>query len=94
MPSSNELPARSREVLIETDRVALEGALELPDAASGLVIFAHGNGSSRHSPRNQRVAHVLRDAGLGTLLFDLLTGEEERHHQATAALRFDIPLLA
>jgi pimeloyl-ACP methyl ester carboxylesterase len=58
------------------------------------VLFAHGSGSSRHSPRNQYVAGVLRKAGLGTLLFDLLTAEEEQAEMATRHLRFDIPLLA
>ncbi|MBV8172117.1 MAG: dienelactone hydrolase family protein [Candidatus Eremiobacteraeota bacterium] len=82
------------EVLIDTDRIELEGALALPAGASGLVIFAHGSGSSRRSPRNQFVARMLYDAGLATLLFDLLTGEEDAYDQSTAALRFDIALLA
>jgi putative phosphoribosyl transferase len=60
----------------------------------GLVLFAHGSGSSRLSPRNRFVAHTLRDRGLGTLLFDLLTIEEEREDEIDAHLRFDIPLLA
>jgi pimeloyl-ACP methyl ester carboxylesterase len=59
-----------------------------------LVLFAHGSGSSRHSPRNQHVARVLREAGVGTLLFDLLTPEEEEAEAQTRHLRFDIPLLA
>lgn len=62
--------------------------------ALGLVLFAHGSGSSRHSPRNQYVASVLREAGVGTLLFDLLTAEEERAEAYTRHLRFDIHLLA
>jgi putative phosphoribosyl transferase len=74
--------------------LTLYGELSLPEAATGLVLFAHGSGSSRHSPRNQFVAHVLRDAGLGTLLFDLLTPEEEEADHYTAHLRFDIKLLA
>lgn len=69
--------------------VALEGDLRVPDGANGLVLFAHGSGSSRKSPRNNAVAEVLRDRGLGTLLFDLLTEEEDR----VRANRFDIPLL-
>jgi pimeloyl-ACP methyl ester carboxylesterase len=92
--STGPISAVSRKVLIETDSVALEGAFELPRAPCGLVIFAHGSGSGRHSPRNQHVARTLRAQHLGTLLFDLLTAEEERHDRATAALRFDIPLLA
>ncbi|MGK5496450.1 dienelactone hydrolase family protein [Streptomyces sp. URMC 125] len=72
----------------------LAGDLEVPEGARGLVAFAHGSGSSRRSPRNRAVAGVLRDAGLGTLLFDLLTEAEERTDAATAGHRFDIPLLA
>jgi putative phosphoribosyl transferase len=67
----------------------IEGMLEIPDRAVGLVLFAHGSGSSRHSPRNNYVAGVLREAGIGTLLMDLLTVEEDRDYQT----RFDIPLL-
>src|SRR6185369_14089588 len=63
-------------------------------SAQGLVLFAHGSGSSRHSPRNQHVARILRDAELGTLLFDLLTQEEEGAEAYTRHLRFDIPFLA
>ena len=69
--------------------VSLEGMLELPDNATGVVLFAHGSGSSRLSPRNNYVARVLRDAGLGTLLIDLLTQREDMDY----ATRFDIPLL-
>ncbi len=72
----------------------LEGELVLPEGASGLVLFAHGSGSSRHSPRNQAVAAVLQRAGLGTLLFDLLTPEEEESERYTLHLRFDIGFLA
>src|SRR5690242_18572288 len=82
------------QVQIDTGTVALEGELVVPAGAGGLVIFAHGSGSSRHSRRNQFVAHELRKVGLGTLLFDLLTQEEERVDQHTAHLRFDIQLLA
>ncbi|WP_181692230.1 dienelactone hydrolase family protein [Natronomonas sp. LN261] len=76
-------------VSIPADGVELEGTLAIPDGASGLVVFAHGSGSSRKSPRNNFVAEVLRDRGLGTLLFDLLTEAEDRHREN----RFDIPLL-
>ena len=67
----------------------IEGMLEVPAEATGLVLFAHGSGSSRHSPRNNYVAGVLREAGIGTLLMDLLTVEEDTDYQT----RFDIPLL-
>jgi dienelactone hydrolase len=76
-------------VHIPADHVSLEGMLELPEGAPGIVLFAHGSGSSRHSPRNNYVARVLRDAGLGTLLIDLLTREEDMDYET----RFDIPLL-
>ena len=82
------------EVRISDGSVALEGNLSLPDHAIALVLFAHGSGSSRHSPRNQFVARTLNNAGLGTLLFDLLTSEEELIDTRTAELRFDIDLLA
>jgi putative phosphoribosyl transferase len=65
----------------------------MPQAASGIVLFAHGSGSGRYSPRNTYVAERLREAGLGTLLFDLLSEEEEAVDEQTAELRFDIPLL-
>jgi dienelactone hydrolase len=74
--------------------VTLEGNLNLPDGALGVVLFAHGSGSSRHSPRNRYVAAVLQQAGLATLLVDLLTPEEEAVDLRTAHLRFDIELLA
>jgi dienelactone hydrolase len=80
--------------LATSSGLTLYGELSVPDEAAGLVLFAHGSGSSRHSPRNQFVAQVLREAGLGTLLFDLLTTEEEEADQFTAHLRFDIKLLA
>jgi putative phosphoribosyl transferase len=72
----------------------LEGNLALPREPRGLVLFAHGSGSSRASPRNRFVARVLRKRGLGTLLFDLLTPSEEAVDMIDAHLRFDIPLLA
>ncbi|MBE0474708.1 MAG: alpha/beta hydrolase [Rhodoferax sp.] len=71
------------------DQVLIDGMLELPAKPAGLVLFAHGSGSSRHSPRNNFVARVLREAGLGTLLMDLLTPQEDRDYQT----RFDIELL-
>jgi pimeloyl-ACP methyl ester carboxylesterase len=72
----------------------LEGNLGIPAGASGIVLFAHGSGSSRHSRRNQFVARVLREGGLATLLFDLLSADEERVDMVTRELRFDIDLLA
>lgn len=79
---------------IPAGKVRLEGSLTLPPQARGVVLFAHGTGSSRHSPRNRSVASVLRAGGLGTLLFDLLTAEEEARDLATGHLRFDVGLLA
>ena len=72
----------------------LHGDLSIPTGAQGLVLFAHGSGSSRHSPRNQYVARTLREGRLGTLLFDLLTAEEEQAEAYTRHLRFNIPFLA
>lgn len=82
------------DVQIEAGRTRLRGNLHLPKEANGLVLFAHGSGSSRHSPRNQFVARTLNDAGLGTLLFDLLTPEEEAIDMQTREIRFNIHLLA
>jgi len=81
------------EVLMPVGDVTLDGELQIPQNATGVVLFAHGSGSSRFSPRNQFVARVLREAGLGTLLFDLLTREEEMIDSFTRHLRFDIVLL-
>lgn len=81
-------------VRIKAGAVTLEGNLCIPDGASGIVVFVHGSGSSRHSPRNQFVASVLNTAALGTLLFDLLTPQEEGVDVRTAQLRFNIPLLS
>ncbi len=78
-----------RLVHISADSVSLEGALVIPAEAPGVVLFAHGSGSSRHSPRNKYVAGVLNTAGLGTLLIDLLTRDEDAVYET----RFDIPLL-
>jgi dienelactone hydrolase len=72
----------------------LEGSLTVPDGTTSVVLFAHGTGSSRHSTRNRYVAGVLQQAGLATLLIDLLTADEEAVEQATGHLRFDIGLLA
>ncbi|MDD5712304.1 MAG: dienelactone hydrolase family protein [Smithellaceae bacterium] len=72
----------------------IEGDLTIPHAARGVVLFAHGSGSSRFSPRNQYVARVLNDAGIATLLIDLLTRQEERVDDRTGEFRFDIGLLA
>src|ERR1700730_9004128 len=74
--------------------VTLEGNLSLPEKARGVVLFAHGSGSSRHSPRNRHVARMLNEANLATLLIDLLTPEEEMIDLRTKHLRFDIGLLA
>jgi len=81
-------------VRIVTAAGVIEGSLAVPPEAVGAVIFAHGSGSSRHSPRNRFVAEVLHRAGLATLLADLLTAEEERQDAVTAEYRFDIRLLA
>src|SRR5438309_4117757 len=82
------------EVIIPAGAAMLGGTLTLPDGASTLVLFAHGSGSSRHSPRNQFVARTLNGAGLATLLFDLLTKQEEAVDAYTAQHRFNINLLA
>ena len=79
----------ARDVRMPAGRLQLEGTLALPDRACGIVVFSHGSGSGRHSPRNAYVAGVLNEAGLATLLLDLLTPEEA----ADVELRFDIPLL-
>jgi len=81
-------------VHIPAREVTLYGELDVPAGASGLVLFAHGSGSSRHSPRNRFVAQIIREAGMGTLLFDLLTHEEEEEDSVTAEYRFNIELLA
>jgi putative phosphoribosyl transferase len=83
-----------RPVRVSTGPVELEGDLGVPEDAGGVVLFAHGSGSSRHSPRNRYVARALREAGLATLLIDLLTPDEERVDLRTGHLRFDIELLA
>jgi dienelactone hydrolase len=83
-----------RQVLIPAADARLEGNLRIPEGARGVVLFAHGSGSGRHSPRNQFVARRLNEAGLGTLLIDLLTAREETVDARTGHLRFDIPFLA
>jgi len=84
----------SSEIQIPINSITLEGNLTIPEGAEGIVVFAHGSGSSRYSSRNRYVAQELQKEGLGTLLFDLLTAEEERIDTVTAHLRFDIDLLA
>ena len=86
--------AREHDVQIPSGGAVLEGELHVPVGATGIVLFAHGSGSSRHSPRNQYVAQVIRQANAGTLLFDLLAREEESVDIRTRHLRFDIGLLA
>ncbi len=86
--------AQEQLVRITAGTALLEGNLWVPEEATGVVLFAHGSGSSRHSPRNRYVAEVLRQGGLATLLMDLLTAAEEREDARTARLRFDITLLA
>jgi putative phosphoribosyl transferase len=88
--AAGDPPSRDEEVVVHAGPFRLGGHLTVPDMATGLVVFAHGSGSSRHSPRNRYVATVLDRAGLGTLLFDLLTTDEE-HDRANV---FDIDLLA
>jgi putative phosphoribosyl transferase len=83
-----------REVSIGLSKLTLQGALCVPKDAQGIAIFAHGSGSSRFSPRNQYVAAALQSHDVGTLLFDLLSAEEEAFDERTRQLRFDIPLLA
>jgi len=93
MPSISAVPV-SRPVRIEVTGASLNGDVTVPEGAHGLVVFVHGSGSSRWSPRNRAVADCLVRAQLGTLLLDLLTEPEERTDAVTAEFRFDIPLLA
>jgi dienelactone hydrolase len=90
----NKTTTENRYVQILSTGVRLEGMVSIPEEAKGMVLFVHGSGSSRHSPRNQYVAQTLQEGGLATLLFDLLTPEEEQIDQQTRHLRFDIGLLA
>jgi pimeloyl-ACP methyl ester carboxylesterase len=94
MARPSQQTPRDQTIQVDTGAVTLEGDLNVPSAARGVVLFAHGSGSSRHSPRNRFVAGRLRDAGLGTLLVDLLGEREEREDAYTGHLRFDIELLA
>jgi len=87
------MPINERSVTIPLPDVALDGSLAIPEGARAVVLFAHGSGSSRHSPRNRAVARALREAGLATLLIDLLTRQEEEAEAATGHLRFDVDLL-
>ena len=81
-------------VQVSVGQATLEGNLSIPKGSKGIILFAHGSGGSRHSPRNKYVAEVLQDAGIATLLIDLLTEEEEEIDLQTRHLRFDIDLLA
>src|SRR3954470_2459967 len=85
---------QERSVRVRAGGVILDGDLALPSAPRGVVLFAHGSGSSRHSPRNRFVARYLQERQLGTLLLDLLTGPEEQIDDRTRHLRFDLDLLA
>lgn len=93
-PEGDDATMLSETVTVPSGDAALAGDLVLPDGALGMVLFAHGSGSSRFSPRNRAVAAELHRAGFGTLLLDLLTEDEERDDLLTARHRFDIPLLA
>lgn len=84
----------SSEIKVRAEGIELEGSLSVPDSAQGIVVFAHGSGSSRFSPRNRAVAQFLNEGGLATLLFDLLTAEENDIDMQTRRLRFDIGLLS
>lgn len=94
LPTTRCARCLASELQIAASGVQLGATLGMPDKARGAVIFAHGSGSSRHSPRNRFVAQALHDHGFATLLMDLLTSEEERVDDATGELRFDMPLLA
>jgi len=93
-PNTRGSPPATSPVLVPAGRVWLQGDLGVPPNATGVVLFAHGSGSSRHSSRNQYVARVLEQRGFATLLIDLLTESEEAVDRQTAHLRFDIGLLA
>jgi putative phosphoribosyl transferase len=94
MSTQIESSATPTSVQVPIGRVQLDGDLTLPCGAGGIVLFAHGSGSSRHSPRNQYVARALERRGLATLLIDLLTPQEDLVDERTAQYRFDIPMLA
>src|SRR3989304_9510668 len=98
-PARRRRPPRSAKLDERVAQIAagletLEGNLSIPDRARAVILFAHGSGSSRHSPRNRFVARVLNDARLATLLTDLLTADEEEGDEVTRHLRFAITLLA
>jgi hypothetical protein len=93
--NNSEDVVKEKSVKVAAGKVTLDGNLALPNGeCKGIVLFAHGSGSSRHSPRNRYVAKVLQEARLATLLIDLLTAEEESVDMWTRHLRFDIQLLA
>jgi dienelactone hydrolase len=94
MTEPRPVQARTRAVRVAAGPVTVEGDLVIPDGAHGIVLFAHGSGSSRHSSRNRYVARVLQGSGLATLLIDLLTAKEEAEDIHTAEFRFDIGRLA
>jgi pimeloyl-ACP methyl ester carboxylesterase len=96
LPRDDEMEASAESLTLQIPacRVTLTGDLEIPENPCGLVLFAHGSGSSRRSPRNQAVAEILREAGIATLLFDLLTPHEEAEDAYSGHLRFDIGLLS
>src|SRR5918993_4797336 len=94
MEREAEQRSEERTVRVPAGPVELEANLNVPEDARDLVLFAHGSGSGRHSPRNRYVARVLREANLATLLIDLLTEDEEEVDLRTTRLRFDIGLLA
>ncbi len=94
MSSLETLERAAIAVTIPIDGAELEATMAIPDAATGIVVFAHGSGSGRHSPRNRYVADALVQAGFGTLLLDLLTETEERYDLETGDLRFDVDRLA
>lgn len=94
MSESSDREIRETVVQVSTSTATLGGNLSIPSGASGVVLFAHGSGSSRRSPRNRYVAQVLQEGGLATLLVDLLTADEEAIDTLTAQLRFDMNLLS
>lgn len=94
MDRSSPSNSKMYQVQVMMESGTLEGNLSVPENAGGVVLFAHGSGSSRYSPRNQFVARVLQETGFATLLIDLLTVDEEEQDQQTAHLRFDINLLS
>lgn len=94
MQSESDRRVSERSVRVPYDGVGLEADLAVPSSPQGLVLFAHGSGSSRHSPRNKAVASDLQQAGFATLLLDLLTVEEERAEARTGHFRFDIEMLS